>query len=95
MPREQFDRLREDLQKAQTTFLEGFAKLRQDYDKSFEERGETMSLESLHNESPDFGLSYCLHEALEQCERVIKEKPGRNIALIKTKIEEALHWLYD
>ena len=41
----------------------------------------------------DFALYYCLSETIEQCDRVMKENPSREISLVKTKLQEAIFWL--
>lgn len=92
---EDFNKAKAELQEATRSFNRKFFEIRQQFDKEVEASGEQMSLERLNSHPVDFGLSYCLHESLEQCERAIKEKPTRELALVKTKIQEALHWLYD
>ena len=45
------------------------------------------------NETTDFSIYYCLSESITACENAIKEKPSRELALVKTKLQEALFWL--
>lgn len=90
---QQFEDLKMNMQNAQQAFKNGMNTLRSDYEKDVEEKAGKMSLTLLNDEPADFSLFYCLSETLEQCERVINEKPGREIALVKTKLQEAFFWL--
>ena len=59
-----------------------------------EKQTETVTMKNvLTNETTDFSLYYCLSESLTACENAIKAKPSRELALVKTKLQEALFWL--
>lgn len=43
--------------------------------------------------NPRFGLTYTLDAALKAVEVCISETPSRELSIIKTKIQEAIHWI--
>ena len=58
-----------------------------------EKQGEILMSKIQSNENPEFPIYYCLSESLTACENAIKAKPSRELALVKTKLQEALFWL--
>ena len=63
-------------------------------EKYDEKQTETITTKNIFaNETVDFSLYYCLSESLTACENAIKAKPSRELALVKTKLQEALFWL--
>lgn len=90
----QIKNLLSDLKQAEESFNNGLLKLSNDFEKQQEKENERVTLGNgeLDAQSSDFGLFYCLSESLIQTERCISEKPSRELALVKTKLQEAIFW---
>jgi len=90
----QFNELKTDFKNAKEAFEKGMDNLRFDYEKNVAENNEKMDLVfQMGKQDADFGLYYCLSETIEQCNRAMKERPSRELSLVKTKLQEALFWL--
>ena len=89
-----FAQLKTDLKKAQEVYKTGSSEIFKSYEEStIKDKGRFSFNDNLfEKQAPDFGLSYCLNEAMEQLERCIKEKPSRELSLVKTKLQEAYFW---
>ena len=61
---------------------------------NYDEKQDKILMSNIqNNENPEFPIYYCLSESLTACENAIKVKPNRELALVKTKLQEALFWL--
>jgi hypothetical protein len=90
----QFNELKTDFKNAKEAFEKGLDTLRSEFETSVAEKNEIMDLSfQMDKQSVDFGVYYCLSETLDQCDRAMKEKPSRELSLVKTKLQEALFWL--
>ncbi len=89
----QFDNLMKSFHEAKDRLTNGLNEIRTEHQAELLENEGKITFDSLSMGSAIFSLHYCLSETIEQCERFIKEKPGRESALVKTKLQEALHWL--
>lgn len=56
------------------------------------EDNDLSDLEPVTNVPLGYNLLYLLKEALSETESSIKERPNRELSLVKTKIQEALFW---
>lgn len=90
----EFAQLKTDFKNAQEAFNNGLENLINQFQEQQENETGTVSLDDgfLDKQPSDFGLHYCLTETMEQLERCIKEKPCRELALVKTKLQEAYFW---
>lgn len=90
----QIQKLKADYKKAEKTFSEGLAQLTSEFEDHQQKKTGVISLDNgfLEKQPSDFGLFYCLSESLIQVERCIAEKPSRELALVKTKLQEAIFW---
>ena len=80
----------EDIKKKQKDNNSLLKNLVTNYD---EKQGEVLMNKIQNDANPEFPIYYCLSESLTACENAIKSKPSRELALVKTKIQEALFWL--
>ena len=87
---DKFAKLITDFKTAQEAFKVGIG----DFQERQKEEIGSVSLDNgfLDRQPSDFGLHYCLTETLMQLERCIKAKPSRELALAKTKLQEACFW---
>ena len=90
----QFEELKNAYKNAQETFKKGLDNLRLDFQENQEKETARISLDDgyLNKQTSDFSLNYCLSETMEQLERAMKEKPSRELSLVKTKLQEASYW---
>lgn len=82
-------------------FRELYQKGKVDLAKSFEMLDDTISEDEESGDhffkvrkltDREYGLSYTLHSALEAIDHAMEEKNCREYSIIKTKIQEAIHW---
>ena len=90
----EFTKLITDFKTAQEAFKVGIENISSDFQERQKEEIGSVSLDNgfLDRQPSDFGLHYCLTETMKQLERCIKEKPSRELALVKTKLQEAYFW---
>lgn len=90
----EFTQLKTDFLNAQEAFKNGLENLTNQFQEHQEKKTGKVSLDNgfIDNQPSDFGLHYCLTETMVQLERCIKEKPSRELALVKTKLQEARFW---
>lgn len=90
----QFEQLKNDYKNAQEVFKNGLDNLRSDFQEHQEKETGRVSLDDgfLSKQPFDFSLNYCLSETMEQLDRAIREKPSRELSLVKTKLQEASFW---
>ena len=76
------------------TAQEAFKVISSDFQERQKEETGSVSLDNgfLDRQPSDFAVHYCLAETINQVERLIKEKPSRELALAKTKLQEAYFW---
>jgi len=90
----EFAQLKTDFKNAQEAFKNGLENLTNQFQEHQKEETGRVSLDDgfLDKQPSDFGLHYCLTETMTQLERCIAEKPSRELALVKTKLQEAHFW---
>ena len=90
----EFAQLKTDFKNAQDAFKNGLENLTNQFQEHQQNETGKVSLDDgfLDKQPSDFSLHYCLTETMTQLERCIKEKPSRELALVKTKLQEAIFW---
>lgn len=90
----QWIKLITDFKTAQEAFKVGIENISSDFQERQKEETGSVSLDNgfLDRQPSDFAVHYCLAETINQVERLIKEKPSRELALAKTKLQEAYFW---
>jgi len=95
MKESEWDDLVNKMKETENEHKADFSKFTEKFEKQQKEETGRVSLDDgyLDKQPADFGLFYTLSETLKQCDMVMKEKPSREISLVKTKLQEALFWL--
>jgi len=90
----QMEKIRTEFKNADEAFKNGLAQLTSEFQEHQQKETGRVSLDDgfLDKQPSDFGLFYCLSESLTQLERVISEKPSRELSIVKTKLQEAIFW---
>jgi len=89
----EFAKIKAEYKMALDAFNNDFGKIKSEFEEQmFKEKG-SVTTDDLKKQPADFSLHYCINDAMEQCDRMMNERPSRELSLVKTKLQEARHWL--